>query len=140
MNTCVVDASLAVKWYVPEVHADKAQLMLDGTRQLCAPELILPEFGNIIWKKVRLGEFDQARGRNIVQSFLAVPLEKYPGAILLEPAYELAVKTKQTVYDCIYLALAVALDCQFATADEKFYGVLATTKLANHLLWVENIS
>ena len=139
MSTCVVDASLAVKWYAPEVHADKAQLMLDGTRRLCAPELIWPEFGNIIWKKVQRGEFDDAKGRCIVQSFLRVPVDKYPGAILLEPAYELAVKTKQTVYDCLYLALAIALDCQFATADEKFCQALAPTRLNSHVLWVDDI-
>ena len=38
----VVDASVAVKWYVPEDNSDDAERLLDPANELHAPELIAP--------------------------------------------------------------------------------------------------
>lgn len=136
----VADASVAVKWYVPEIHAEAAARLLDPAHELHAPDLILPEFGNIIWKKVRRGEVTVNKGREIMRAFLAVPVLKHPATPLLEPAFEIAHGAAQTVYDCTYLALAVALGCQMVTADEKFYQAPKVRSLARFLLWVEDIA
>jgi predicted nucleic acid-binding protein len=58
---------------------------------------------------------------------------------LLEPAFEIADRTAQTVYDCIYLALAVALNCEMVTADERFYKVIDQNPLAKHMLWISDL-
>lgn len=47
----VVDASVVVKWYVPEIYCDESIRLLEGGNELHVPELLLPEFSNIIWKK-----------------------------------------------------------------------------------------
>lgn len=135
----VVDASLAVKWYVPEVHSDDAGRLLDPAYQLCAPDLIIPEFGNIIRKKIARGELTEAQGRKIIGAFLIVPVTVYSAVPLLKPAFEGAVRSAQTVYDWTYLALAVALDCRMVTADERFYRALSRNRLARHLLWAADI-
>jgi predicted nucleic acid-binding protein len=135
----VADASVAVKWYVPESHSADAERLLVAGAELHAPDLIQPEFGSILWKKVRRGEVTEKKARDILAAFLAVPLLKHPGAGLLEPAFDAALLTGQTVYDCTYLALAVALGCQMVTADEKFYRALAATPLAANLLWVGDV-
>ncbi len=140
MSRCVVDASIAVKWYVPEIHADTAARLLDPAHELHAPDLILPEFGSIIWKKIRRNELTAGKGREIIRAFLDVPLLKHPATPLLEPAFETANGTGQTVYDCTYLALAVALGCQMVTADEKFYQALSRGPLGASLLWVEDLA
>src|SRR5262249_21380709 len=44
----------------------------------------------------------------------------HPSAPLLIRAMEIAIATKQAVYDCIYLALAEAEGCEFVTADVQF--------------------
>src|ERR1041384_4985061 len=139
MSRYVADASIAVKWYVPYIHADAAARLLDPAHELHAPDLILPEFGNIIWKKIRRREITADKGREIIQAFLAVPLLKHPATPLLEPAFEIANGAGQTVYDCTYLALAVALGCQMVTADEKFYQALHHGPLGGYLLWVEDV-
>jgi predicted nucleic acid-binding protein len=54
MSLYVVDASVAVKLYVPEVHSQKAVQFFSDQHDLLAPDLMLSEFGNIIWKKVTL--------------------------------------------------------------------------------------
>lgn len=61
----VVDAGVAVKWYVPEVHEADAKRFLSPVFTLHVPELFFPEFGNIIWKKARLlktPEISEAEG------------------------------------------------------------------------------
>ena len=37
---------------------------------------------------------------------------------------EIAISTKQAVYDCIYLALAEAEGCEWVTADDQFARAL----------------
>ena len=58
----VVDASVAIKWFVPEPLSNEAERLLGGSDTLFAPDLLLIEFGNIIWKKVRLGELARDDG------------------------------------------------------------------------------
>ena len=64
--TClVVDASVVIKWHVTEVHSPAAlRLLRDDAPALHAPDLVFPEVGNILWKKVRRGDLteEQARG------------------------------------------------------------------------------
>jgi predicted nucleic acid-binding protein len=38
---------------------------------------------------------------------------------LLIRAMEMAISTKQAVYDCIYVAMAEAEGCELVTADDK---------------------
>jgi predicted nucleic acid-binding protein len=52
----VVDASLVVKWFVPEVHSEAARRWLEASHDYIAPDLVFPEAGNAIWKKIRRRE------------------------------------------------------------------------------------
>jgi len=124
VSICVVDCSVAVKWYVPEEHAQYASRLLDGRHELHAPDLLFPEFGNTLWKKHRLGELTQPETQSILRALLAVPIEIYSSQLLLESAVDLAVHTARTVYDNLYVALALLLDCPFVTADERLIRVL----------------
>jgi predicted nucleic acid-binding protein len=135
----VVDASVAVKWYVPEIHSVAAERLLDPAYDLHAPDLIVPEFGNILWKKVGRGELTATQARKIIEAFIDLPMYKHSALPLLEAAFNGAVQSAQTVYDWTYLALAVALDCSVVTADEKFYLALQRGALAGHLCWVADI-
>lgn len=118
MSLYVIDCSVAVKWYVPETHSQAALALLDESHQLHAPDLLLAEFGNTLWKKRRLGELTDAEVRSILTAFWTVPLEVHPLDSLLEGAVELALRTDRTVYDSMYVALAILLDSAMVTADE----------------------
>ncbi len=124
----VIDAGVAIQWYVPEPHEAEAKRLLDPAYTLHVPELFLPEFGNIVWKKVRrlkAPELTEAEGRNLLRLVLGVPLMVHPMAPLLEAAYDLAVGPgRMTVDDCCYLALAQALGCRLVTADRAFYSAM----------------
>ncbi|HUY12806.1 MAG TPA: type II toxin-antitoxin system VapC family toxin [Terriglobia bacterium] len=51
----VLDASVAVKWLLPEADSEKAQdVLLDwnaGRLELVVPGLLLAEVANVLWKK-----------------------------------------------------------------------------------------
>ncbi len=135
----VVDASVAIKWYVPEVYEQEASRLQKSGDELHAPELILPEFGNIVWKKVIRREITEKEGQKIVTEFSRLNLVYHPQRQIIKSAFTGAMMTSQTVYDWTYMALALSLGCQFVTADERFYKALETTKLKKHLLWVGDI-
>lgn len=135
----VVDARVAVKWYVPEIYELEASRLQTGGFDLHAPELILPEFSNIIWKKVRLGEITETEGQKIITAFLQTGLRIHSHKQVIKSAFIGAVMTNQTVYDWTYLSLALALNCEFVTADERFYKALETTPMKKHLLWIGDI-
>jgi predicted nucleic acid-binding protein len=135
----VVDASVAIKWYVPEIYEQEATNLLQGNHVFHAPELIYPEFSNILWKKVRRGEITSAEGQRIIAAFAQKNLIPHPHQPLIKSAYAGAESTGQTVYDWTYLALAISLSCEFATADEKFYQALEKTPLRANLLWIGDV-
>jgi len=132
----VVDASVSIKWYVPEIYELEASRLLKGRHRLHAPELILPEFSNIIWKKVRRGELTKAEGEKIAIAFSRRRWTIHSHKRTINSAYTGAEATGQTVYDWTYLALAISLSCEFATADEKFYKALENTAFKPNLKWI----
>jgi predicted nucleic acid-binding protein len=136
----VIDASVAVKWFVPEIHSERALRLLRKRFTLQAPELIQAEFGNILWKKCRAGELDGTTAGEIVDNFRRAPLVVQPHGAFMKLAWEIALKHRQTFYDSLYLALAMAGKARMVTADRKFYEALAGTASGRHLLWIEEVA
>ena len=95
--------------------------------------------GNILWKKVQRAESTIAEAAEIVSKLPALPLSRHPMMPLIAPAFDLACQTGRTVYDSLYLALAVQLDGRMAAVDQRLVNVLATTPHAAHICWVEDL-
>jgi predicted nucleic acid-binding protein len=135
----VVDANVVIKWHVTEVHTDAAlRLLRDDAPAMHVPDLVFPEVGNILWKKVRRGDLTEEQAREIGRLVAVAPLEVHCSAPLLEAALDIAMLTGRTVYDSIYVALAVQMDCRLVTADEKVYNALKDGPLGARILWVED--
>ncbi|MGD9561980.1 MAG: type II toxin-antitoxin system VapC family toxin [Pyrinomonadaceae bacterium] len=132
----VVDASVAVKWYVPENHEPEAVRLLKGGHHLHVPELIFPEIGNIIWKKIGRRQISKSAGDQIVAAVARKRWTIHPHRKTLKSAFAGAEATGQTVYDWTYLALAISLSCELVTADEKFYKALEITSFSGNLKWI----
>jgi predicted nucleic acid-binding protein len=128
--TLVVDASVVVKWYVPEDGSAEASALLDRSEEKLAPDLLAAEFGNVLWKKVRAGELAPSEAQEIASAFVsAPPVLFWPSATLLSPALEIALRYGRTVYDSIYLAIALAEGCPVVTADTRLVQALKGTEL-----------
>lgn len=139
MSTYVVDASVAVKWMVPEEHTHAALRLQSAADRLLSPDLLMVEITNVLWKKVRRAEITGAEGRTILDAFRGSPIRLVPVHPLLEGAWEIATGFDRSIYDSLYLALAVAEDGRMVTADRKLLHALRETPLAEHLLWVEDL-
>lgn len=139
MSGYVVDASVAVKWYLPEIHDAPARRLLIPDKELLVPDLIFSEVGNILWKRIRSGQMLEAEAEAVMRSLGELPLKVVPSWPLVLSGLTIACKTQRTVYDSLYLALAVRENAVMATADEKFYNALQTTPLKPYVLWVEDI-
>lgn len=124
MSVLVVDASVVLKWFVPEIHSDAARRLLESPDHYLAPDLLFAEVGNTIWKKVRRDELSADDGRRLVADLSSVAVETVPTRELAGDAYALAIATGRTVYDTTYVALAVRLNTQMITADDRLARAL----------------
>lgn len=135
----VVDANVVIKWHVVEVHTDAAlRLLREDAPELHVPELVFPEVGNILWMKVRRGDLTEDAAREIGRLVTTAPLVVHPSAPLLEAALEIAMRTGRTVYDSLYVALAIQMESRLVTADEELYNALKDGPLGGYVRWVED--
>jgi predicted nucleic acid-binding protein len=124
----VVDASVVVKWYVPEEdHAAALELREPGVK-LAVPDLMFAEAANILWKLARRGAMDPRRAVAIVEEIVASPFIIHSNESLARDALDLALATGLSAYDASYVALATRLNVRCITADQKLVRRLAGTK------------
>ena len=139
MSLYVVDASVAIKLYVPEVHSAQAIRFFSDAHELIVPEFMLAAFANIVWKKsALLGELTEAEAKTIVDAVRELPLGYYYTSGLLSDAMQIALTTNRTVYDSLYVALAASQGCQLMSDDRKLYESLQPTSLARFVSLIEN--
>jgi predicted nucleic acid-binding protein len=115
----IVDASVAIKWFIDEPGSDLARRLWRGEPDLLAPDLIVPEVCNAAWRKVRLGQSDPMQAMGIAGRLRYGVLELRPTAPLVSKAVEIALDLNHPVYDCFYLALAEAEKVGLVTADRR---------------------
>lgn len=127
----VPDASLVMKWYLPEPMSDEAISWLKtAARQeirLVAPDLLLYELGNALWKHVRAGVLGSDEAAFILEHVTHSPIQMVDAAVVAVDALRIAWLCHVTVYDASYVALASALNTQVVTADERLVRALAST-------------
>ncbi len=136
MSLYVVDANVVAKWFVPERLSEQAVQLLDDHHELASPDLLWPEIGSVLWKKARAGQLTPREATRIVQALDHFPLTIIPSRLVLDGAMEIALGTGRSVYDSVYLALAVALGCRMITADERLANALAGGPLASNVIWI----
>lgn len=124
MSRIVIDAGVAVKWVVEEDDTPAALALLkDGS--LSAPDLLIPECANILWKKVRRSELQTDEAIMAARLLQRSDVEIVPTRGLMEEALRLSIDLDHAAYDCIYLSLALENDWRFVTADERLSRKLA---------------
>ena len=132
MIAYVLDASVAAKWFLPagqETLASEALQMLrdfgHGQIRLIVPDLFWPEFGNILWKAVRIGRISRKTAEESIEAIENIELATVPSGPLLRNAFAIAITSERTVYDGVYVALAIASGTPLVTADERLANALA---------------
>jgi len=129
----VVDASVAAKWFLPEngeALVDQAAALLDQYDrkqvQFVVPDLFYVEIASAIWKAVRVGRVSRAFGDQALVLLTEREFATVPSLKLLDGAFQIAADYGRTVYDCLYVALAMQTKSQLITADERLANALAS--------------
>jgi predicted nucleic acid-binding protein len=138
----IIDASVLIKFFVPEILSAKAEQLLarveGGSVRLFAPDLIYAEAGNTLWKKRRLRELTQCEVGKITDLIVSFPLEVESSRALFALAIDIAIACEVTVYDALYLSMAKVYETQMMTADRKLFDLTAKTDLKRSVIWLGN--
>ena len=127
MSRTVIDASVAIKWVVEENGTPEALALLNEG-SLLAPDLLIPECANILWKKVGRSELEKDEAIMAARLLQRSDVEIVPTRSLMEQALKLSIDLEHAAYDCVYLSLVLEQDRLFVTADERLRRKLAERK------------
>jgi predicted nucleic acid-binding protein len=114
----IVDASVALKWVLPEPGSDAARA-LHGS-DLAAPEILLAEAANALWRHAITGRLSSDDATRSLQQLLALGLKFLPIEDDAASALALAIRLNHPAYDCFYLAAAIRERSHLVTADTRF--------------------
>ncbi|MGA2096485.1 MAG: type II toxin-antitoxin system VapC family toxin [Candidatus Acidiferrum sp.] len=132
MNTFVIDARVAAKWILPSsqepLTLEALALLSDWTAgkiRIIVPDFLWIELANILWKAIRRGRTTQSAAEAGPNSLRRRKIPAFRSAHLLDSAFNKAVIYDRTVYDSLYIALAVESKGVLVTADQTFANALA---------------
>ena len=140
MTTVVLDASVAAKWFLPPGDETLLEEALDllgrytkGEVRFIVPDLFWTEFGNILWKATCQGRCSRGSAESALADMRNRNLPTFSSLELLDNAFAIATKFGRTVYDSVYVALAVASKAHMVTADERLANALGAYLPVNWL-------
>lgn len=123
MSTLVIDASIAMKWVIPEPGTTEA-ILVQRRYSLIAPDLLMAECANVLWKKVGRAEISGEEASIAARALERADIELVSVRTLLDASVKLAVELSHPAYDCAYIALAVLRQCRFVTADHRLIAAV----------------
>ncbi|MEE8562589.1 MAG: type II toxin-antitoxin system VapC family toxin [Alphaproteobacteria bacterium] len=129
----IIDASVAVKWFVREDGHGDALELLDRAEDLHAPDLILSEAANTAWKKCRRGELARDQAEAIATALPHYFSRIWPSRGLIARALDLALALDHPVYDGLYLACAEAADGTLISADRRLIDLAGKAGLGGRV-------
>lgn len=138
----VVDASVAIKLFVPEEFSDKVRLLFGHETtsppvRLSVPDLFYVECANVLWKYVRRQSHDIQKALQHVVDLTNIELERFPTVGLAEEALRIAVSNDITAYDACYVALSQRVNVPLVTADKRLVRKSAGTR--HDIRWLGDV-
>jgi predicted nucleic acid-binding protein len=132
VTSVVVDASVALKWCLPaqreELVVEAEELLASSRReevQFLVPDLFWVEVANALWKAVRRNEISPDDAASAISFMRDLDITTFPSVDLVSQALDLAITQGRTVYDSLYVALAMQSKKELITADERLANALA---------------
>jgi predicted nucleic acid-binding protein len=125
----IVDASVAVKWIADEPGSSVARTLGDRADDLIAPELVIVEVGNALWKKCRQGILGRPQAAAGLLQLPRLFGHLHSDLTLSARALEIAHDAQHPIYDCFYIALAERESAPLITADERQLAIARRAKV-----------
>ena len=125
----VVDASVALKWLVPEEDSDVADRLFTQNHEIHAPRLLVSEVADVLWCKATLqGLINLQEAEVRLESLSSRTIIWETDEMVGVDALRIAAALNHPAYDCVYLALARRIDATLVTADERFMNLVVSTE------------
>ena len=122
MAIYVVDTSVLIQYFITEPYTAEVGVLLaqmDRGDELYVPEFCLIECVNVFWKKVRFQGLSRDDAEQFITDLLDLPLQIVPVRELLSRAFEIGLAHQLAIYDSLYIALALNLNCPLITVDDR---------------------
>jgi predicted nucleic acid-binding protein len=121
----VVDASLAVKWFLPEPGAEAAAALLLEQDEIVGPDMLAVEVHATLVRGANIVKSNRVEAETAIRRFQAMIesgevtlIRSLPNQI--EHSANLAMVLGHPLKDCIYLTLAMEMGCDLITCDARF--------------------
>lgn len=139
MSPLVVDASVVAKWFFDEPFSRQATSLLRQGNTLHAPDFLLYEMDAVFCKRCRRSDISPEEAEEGRALLRRMPVELHPTVPVEAEAFRIACRSGTALYDCLYLALALALGVKLVTADERFLRSIQSAPLQAALLGIERV-
>ena len=122
----IVDASVAVKWFLPEeeLESEAQQVrdaLLDERISASAPSILWSEVAHAIVGAVRQNRFAEEQAKSVTARLHRLRAAVELTDVDVEDAIDRALKVGIGAYDAQYLSLAAQLDESVITADRRLF-------------------
>lgn len=114
----VLDANAAVEVALEGKSAAPLSAMLSQSEEVIAPQLLVPEIVNAIWKYHQVAEFDLGKCEKLIELSVGLVDRFISHTELYREAFALSRAQKsRAAYDLFYLAVALREDAVLLTLD-----------------------
>ena len=138
MTPKVIDTGALVKYVLPEQHSPVTEKLVAlhrvGTINLIAPEYILVESANVLWKRLERHNILLEDAVESLRAIRDLGVRLVSNAELLDDALTLAADSGITVYDSLFCALAARENAQLITSDSPLVRRMTGTRVHATLL------
>jgi predicted nucleic acid-binding protein len=138
MATLVLDASVAAKWFVNEEHSEAADRLRRGADTFVAPDIFVAELGNVVRTWCVDGVISPGTAQALVRQFGELEVDLVASLELLRSALDLAIAHRRSIYDSLYVALALREGCPLVTADLRLHNSLQAS-LPGTTRWIGDL-
>jgi predicted nucleic acid-binding protein len=135
----VLDASVAAKWVVREADTDKAFRLKHPPFRLIAPDHLLAETANVVWKRFMRGEMPLEVVDEWTILLAAMNVDFRPSSQLVDGALQLACRHRISAYDALYVHLALIMRAPLVTVDEPLIAKLRSVLPENTLVHLRDL-
>lgn len=136
MSCVVFDASALVKLVIEERGTAEARSHFHSTEDPAAPDWCMLECAQALWKKTSRGEYPPDVMLHALAILQRIDLRLLPSGDVVDSALHLALSQKHPVYDCAYVAVALAENAALVTADARQREVAEAAGV--EVLWVDS--
>ncbi len=116
---CVLDASAAVRLILADPAAADLAERVGAAALVLAPELMLTELANTLWKLQRADRLNDLDPQELLAEARELVDRLEPDRHLQAEALALACHLNHPVYDCLYLALARREVASLISSDRR---------------------